>query len=186
MGMPAPQANWTADMARALPDDGNRYEVLDGELHVSPAPSWDHQWIVQAFQDLIKPYVRRNRLGWTIMSPADIEFSPKRLVQPDLFVVPDTGTGRPRSWKESMALRLVVEVISPSTEWTDRNVKRPLFQSEGVPEFWIVDGPTRSVERWRPGDDRPEVVTDVLEWQPQDGIDPLRIALPELFADALD
>jgi Uma2 family endonuclease len=71
MGMPAPQANWTAEMARALPDDGQRYEVLDGELYVSPAPSWSHQWIVQAFNDLINPYVRRHRLGWTVMAPAD-------------------------------------------------------------------------------------------------------------------
>jgi Uma2 family endonuclease len=186
MGMPAPQANWTAEMARALPDDGQRYEVLDGELYVSPAPSWSHQWIVQAFNDLINPYVRRLRLGWTVMAPADIEFSPKRLVQPDLFVVPDTGTGRPRSWKEAGALLLVVEVISPSTEWTDRNVKRPMFQSEGVPEFWIVDGATRLVERWRPGDERPEVITELLEWQPQPAIEPLRISLPELFAAALD
>jgi Uma2 family endonuclease len=186
MGMPAPQANWTADMARALPDDGNRYEVLDGELHVSPAPSWDHQSIVQAFFGVIAPYVRSNGLGWTIMAPAEIEFSPKRLVQPDLFVVPDTGTGRPRSWKESLELRLVVEVISPSTEWTDRNVKRPLFQSEGVPEFWIVDGSTRSVERWRPGDYRPEVIADVLDWQPRTDNEPLRTSLPELFSDALE
>jgi Uma2 family endonuclease len=83
-------------------------------------------------------------------------------------------------------LLLVVEVVSPSTEWTDRDLKRPMFQSEGVPEFWIVDGSTRSVERWRPGGERPEVMADVLEWQPRPGTEPLRISLPDLFAEALD
>jgi Uma2 family endonuclease len=185
MGMPAPQANWTAEMARALPDDGQRYEVLDGELHVSPAPSLRHQSIVQALYDVISPYVSRYGLGWTWLSPADIEFSPNRLVQPDLFVVPDTGRGKPRTWHDIISLLLAVEVVSPSTEWTDRNVKRPLFQSQGVPEFWLVDGTTRGVERWRSSDEQPEVVTDVLEWKPRDGIEPLRINLPELFPSAL-
>jgi Uma2 family endonuclease len=186
MGMPAPQASWTAEMARALPDDGQRYEVLDGELYVSSAPGWSHQSIVQALFLVIHPYVEANALGWTRLSPSDVELSPKRLVQPDLFVVPDTGAGQPRSWRDVKALLLTVEVISPSTARTDRFMKRPLFQSAGVPEYWIVDGSARSVERWRPGDERPEVIPELLEWQPRPGVEPLRISLPELFAAALD
>lgn len=184
--MPAPQAFWTAEMARALPDDGQRYEVLDGELHVSPAPSLAHQSIVQVLFEVIKPYAALHRLGWTLFSPADVEFSPKRLVQPDLFVVPDTGSGRPREWSDVKSLLLAVEILSPSTEWVDRFVKRPLFQSEGVPEYWIVDGASRTVERWRPSDQRGELVTELLTWQPRLDIEPLVIRLPELFAEALD
>jgi hypothetical protein len=100
MGMPAEITEWTAAMARALPDDGNRYEVLDGELFVSPAPSWTHQSAVEELHLIIAPHVRAHRIGYAKLSPSDIEFSPTRLVQPDLFVVPWREGGRPRTWRE--------------------------------------------------------------------------------------
>jgi Uma2 family endonuclease len=181
MGMPAQQTEWTAEMARALPDDGQRYEVLDGVLFVSPSPSLNHQDIVGKLYLLIEPYVREHCLGWTFLSPADIEFSPRRLVQPDLFVVPDTGTGKPRTWPEVKKLLLTVEVKSASTARLDRVEKRQAYQSERVPEYWIVDPDSRSVDRWRPDDVRPEVIEEVVEWQPKEGIPPLRIILADLF-----
>ncbi len=77
MGMPAQQTEWTAEMARTLPDDGKRYEVLDGELFVTSAPSWDHQHAVESLILLLDPYVRANSLGYVRTSPADVEFSPR-------------------------------------------------------------------------------------------------------------
>ena len=89
MGMPLTSGiEWTADMARALPDDGNRYEVLDGELFVTPAPSADHQELIAVLHDELLTYVHGHALGHIFVSPADIEFSPKRLLQPDLLVAP--------------------------------------------------------------------------------------------------
>lgn len=120
-------------------------------------------------------------MGWTRWSPADIELSPHTSVQPDLFVVPDDGTGEPRSWSEVKKLLLVVEGLSPSTARTDRLVKRPTYQKANIPEYWILDIDSRLVERWRPPDDRPEVIASVLEWQPKQEIEPLRIALEEVF-----
>jgi len=184
MGMPAQNVIWTAEMARALPDDGKRYEVLDGELLVSPAPSWRHQTVLMRLYKLIDRYVEAHSLGWTRVSPADIELSPRHWVQPDLFVVPDEGTGEPESWKDVRRLLLAVEVISPSTANTDRLKKRPNFQKYGVPEFWIVDIDARLVERWRPTDARPEIIADVLEWRPKSEIEPLRIELTEVFGPA--
>jgi Uma2 family endonuclease len=181
MGMPAQQTDWTADMVRALPDDGNRYEVLDGVLFVSPAPTLSHQDVLGRLFVLISSYVRQYALGWTFLSPADVEFSPKRLVQPDLFVVPNTGQGKPRTWREVKALLLTVEVRSPSTARLDRVEKRQVYQDERVPEYWIVDQDSRVVDRWTPGDLRPEVLENVLEWQPKAGIPPLRIVLVDLF-----
>jgi Uma2 family endonuclease len=186
MGMPVQDTHWTAEMARALPDDGERYEVLDGELFVSPAPSFGHQWVVGDLWSLLQSYVRLHGLGWAIMAPADIEFSPKRLVQPDVFVLPSTGGPRPREWTDVKALLLAVEVLSPSTARADRLRKRIIYQSEGVPEYWIVDSDARVVERWRPGDDRPEILADTLRWQPREGVPPLEIPLPGFFAMALD
>jgi Uma2 family endonuclease len=181
MGMPAQKTEWTADMARALPDDGNRYEVLDGELLVSPAPTWRHQKVLMKLYKLIDRYVEAHSLGWTMVSPADIEFSPRHWVQPDLFVVPDEGTGEPQSWKDVKQLLLVAEVLSPSTANTDRSNKRPTYQKYGVPEYWIADIDARLVERWRPGDQEPEMITGTFEWQPKAGIPPLLIELGEIF-----
>jgi len=181
MGMPAQNTEWTAEMARALPDDGNRYEVLDGELFVSPSPSWKHQAVLQRLFLLIHPYVEEHSLGWTMLSPADIEFSQQRRLQPDLFVVPDTGSGEPKSWRDVTRLLLAVEALSPSTARADRLKKRPIYQSEGVPQYWIIDIDSRLVERWQPGDERPEVIADVLEWRPKPEIAPLLINLEVVF-----
>lgn len=182
MGMPAsPETRWTAEMVRALPDDGKRYEVLDGELLVSPAPTWDHQAVLSRLFRIIDPYVERHALGWTRWSPADIELSPDTSVQPDLFVVPDEGAGEPKSWRDVKRLLLTVEALSPSTARFDRFLKRPAYQKAGIPEYWILDIDARLVERWRPGDDRPEVLSDILVWQPKPGIEPLRIVLEEVF-----
>jgi Uma2 family endonuclease len=181
MGMPAQKTEWTAEMARALPDDGNRYEVLDGELFVTPAPGFAHQEVLARLFAVIHPYVQQHSLGWTLWSPADIEFSPRRSVQPDLFVVRDTGAEKPKSWRDVKSLWLVIEALSPSTARADRLEKRRIYQGEGVPQYWIVDIDARLIERWRPGDDRPEIITDVLEWQPEPEIPALQLVLEDVF-----
>jgi Uma2 family endonuclease len=181
MGMPAPHTDWTAEMARALPDDGKRYEVLDGVLFVSPSPSRAHQRAVRLLLVMFDEYCRRYGLGEALASPADIEFSPKDLVQPDVFVVPRIA----RSWRDVATLSLAVEVLSPSTARTDRHEKRRRYQREGVPEYWIVDLDGRIVERWRPDDMRPEVLVDALIWKPDPDTAALEIDLPRFFSAAL-
>lgn len=181
MGMPAQQPGWTAEMARALPDDGNRYEVLDGELFVSPAPSLRHQAVLARLYNILYPYVQANGLGWVWWSPADIEFSPERLVQPDLFVVPDTGVGEPESWAQLTTLLLVIEATSPSTVRADRTKKLKIYRDERIPEYWILDVDGHVVERWRPDEERPEILATTLVWQPEPSIEPLTIQVPDLF-----
>jgi Uma2 family endonuclease len=185
MGMPAQETEWTAEMARALPDDGKRREVLDGELVVTPAPSWDHQSVVEQLYLLLAPYVRAHRIGVAKLSPAEIEFATRRLVQPDLFVVPWRGDTPPHHWQDVGALLLVVEVLSPSTARADRTRKRVIYQDERVPEYWIVDPDARLVERWRPDEARPEVIADTLTWQPAGAVEPLVISLAGFFAGIL-
>lgn len=172
---------WTAEMVRALPDDGNRYEVLDGELFVTPAPSWAHQAVLAWFFLPLATYVQRHSLGWARWSPADMAFGRLRLVQPDLFVVPSRAEGEPRDWSEVRSLLLALEVLSPSTAFADRNRKREIYQQQGVGEYWIVDPDARLVERWHPLDTRPEIVRDVLAWQPNAGIEPLTLHLAECW-----
>ncbi|MBK8649269.1 MAG: Uma2 family endonuclease [Gemmatimonadetes bacterium] len=172
--------DWTVDEVRALPDDGNRYEVIDGDLLVTPAPSWLHQQAAMEFLFLVRPYAHRCALDCYI-APAEVAFSPRRSVEPDLFVVPRMDGRRATHFEEVQRLVLAVEVISPSSARADRYRKRHLYQSEDVPEYWIVDPDARFVERWRPGDDAPEILVESLAWTPQEDVEPLVIDLAALF-----
>ena len=96
MGMPQAAQRWTAEMVRALPDDGNRYEVIAGELFVTPAPSFDHQAAVLRLLMRLVPFVDAHHLGYALASPADIEFGDEDLVQPDVFVAPRIEGHRPK------------------------------------------------------------------------------------------
>lgn len=186
MGMPQPIGSWTVAQVLALPEDGNRYEVVDGELLVTPAPALPHQEAVQALSRRIHPFVEAHRIGRVLLSPADIEFDQRTLVQPDLFVAPLVEGRRPRSWREIRTLLLAVEVLSPSTARADRQVKRRRYQRHGVPEYWIVDLDARLVERWRPADERPEILAERLEWKAVPEAPPLEIDLGEYFSEVLD
>jgi Uma2 family endonuclease len=183
MVMPA-TTRWTADMVRALPDDGNRYEVIDGELFVTPSPALRHQDAVFEMATRLGPYVKAHSLGRVIVSPADVTFPDGSLVQPDVFVVPLTEGRRPRDWSDVKTLLLAIEILSPSTARADRLVKLGLFRRQHVPEYWIVDVDARLVERWRPEDERPEILAEQLEWQPDPARPPLGLDLPAYFREA--
>src|SRR5687767_8882692 len=161
MAMPAQPTEWTVDMVRSLPDDGNRYEVIDGELFVTPAPSVAHQRAVLELVLLLAPYVRAHRIGETLIAPADVVvYGPRKFVQPDIFVVPLKDGSAMRAWTDVGRLLLAVEVLSPSTEHTDRTRKRTVYKEKGVPEYWIVDTDARVIERRRPDDSPVETHTE--------------------------
>lgn len=181
--MPAAKVHWTVEMRNALPDDGQRYEVIDGELFVSPAPRWTHQEAVGALYLLLQPYVARQQAGHTILSPADVEFAPDTVVEPDLFVVPLVKGRRPRDWREASHMLLAIEVLSPGTARLDLVRKRALYQREGVDEYWIVDVDGGVVQRWRPADDRLEVLGDRITWLPAGAAAPLEIDLERFFTE---
>ena len=180
MGMPLSHMDWTVEMVKALPDDGNRYEVIDGELLVSPAPSLLHQSAVGKLYLLLAPYADAVGLD-AVFAPAAVTFSARREVQPDLFVLP-RNAGRPATRFEDVGqLMLAVEVLSPHSARTDRHRKRALYQDERVPDYWIVDLALRAVERWRPDCASPEVLTVALSWQPMPSHEALIIDLPAYF-----
>lgn len=174
---------WTAAEVRALPDDGARHECIDGMLIVTPSPNGLHQRAIALLWDTLSPYVRRERCGELLPSPADIEITPGTLVQPDLFVyrIPAEGLVK-RDWSIVKELVLAVELLSPSTARFDRGLKCQFYLRSPTDELWIVDIESRVVERWRAGDERPEILTDGLVWHPKGAAQPLSIALGELFA----
>jgi Uma2 family endonuclease len=188
MGMPATQPRrWTAADVRQLidasPIHGPRYELIDGELLVSPAPGRPHQRAVTWLLFAIKQYADREQVGETLVSPADLELRPGTISQPDLFVVPEAQADG-RTWADISDIILSVEVLSPSTARNDRGRKRIHYQAAGVSEYWLVDCDARLVERWRPADTNPELLTDQLLWNPDGAASPLTLALADLWAAA--
>ena len=186
MGMVATRGTWTAEMLRALPNDGQRYEIVHGELLVTPSPSYTHQRAVRELTILIGVYLSRVPQAELVPAPADVELEADSIVQPDLFVLPRAPGQKVHSFGDAGKLLLAIEILSPSTARYDRIVKRRLYLEQAIPEYWIVDCDARCVERWRPGDDRPEIVTDRLEWQAPGAPSPLAIDLGQFFAMVLE
>lgn len=185
MAMVATARRWTVAEVLALPDDGKRYEVVGGELLVTPTPAPRHQRIVGELYHLLRQYLAMYPVGEVLTAPADIEFGPDTLAQPDVFVLP-AGI-EVHEWADVEGrLLLAIEVLSPATARADRTLKRVAYQRAGIPEYWIVDPDARLVERWRPGDARPEILTGRLEWQPAPAHPPMVLDLQELFRATLD
>lgn len=179
MPMAAP-VYYSADMVRALPDDGNRYETVHGELLVTPAPRSWHQVVVKRLVGSLDRYLGANPVGEVLMSPADISWSPETLVQPDVFVV-DLDEARTLDWTQYQTLLLAVEVLSPSTARYDRFTKRRLYQEVGIPAYWVVEPEQGFVEVWAPQMELPLVERERVVWAPEGATEPLVIELTELL-----
>ena len=179
MGMAA-RIYYTAEMVRALPDDGNRYEVVHGELLVTPAPRMWHQEVIRRLTTRLSAYLEVERAGHLVLSPADISWGPDTLVQPDVFVVP-LEDARTLDWARITRLLLVIEVLSPSSRRADRFTKRLEYQRQGVPLYWVVDPDERQVEVWTPSDAFPRFERERLVWQPAGAASSFTLDLAELF-----
>jgi Uma2 family endonuclease len=179
MGMPA-TVYYTADMVRAMPEDGNRYETVHGELLVTPAPRALHQVVAGRIFVALANYLDVHPVGQAYYSPADISWGPDVLVQPDVFVAARTeaGTG---DWARIKTLLLAVEVLSPSSGRADRFTKRRLYQEVGVAAYWVVDADERAVELWTPEARFPVVERERVTWAPAGAAEPLVIELERLF-----
>jgi Uma2 family endonuclease len=135
---------WTAAAVRALIREDcawPRYELLDGRLLVTPAPRSVHQFVIVELVALLYPYLEREPVGRVLTSPADIELQTETIMQPDVFVIPTTTTlaGDVLEWSDVKSLLLAIEVLSPSSEQTDRGAKRDHYLANGVDDYWIVD-----------------------------------------------
>lgn len=182
MPMPDVARRYTVAEVLAFPEDGRRYELIGGELLVSPAPLPRHQELIARLAVLLRRYCEREATGFrTFLSPADISWDDATLVQPDLFVVP--ASQATNDWRTYQDLVLAAEVLSPASRRTDRVEKRRLYQAHRVGTYWIVDEESRLVEVWHPDDSRPEIVTEALRWQAAPEAPELVAALEELFAD---
>jgi Uma2 family endonuclease len=137
-----------ADFA-ALPNDGNRYELLDGELFVTPSPAPRHQIILANLVRALDGYVQSRRLGMVLFAPLDVIFADTSVAEPDLVYLDNTRTSLISHRGIEGAPALLAEVLSPSTSRTDRRVKFALYARYQVPFYWIVDPEARTLEAYR-------------------------------------
>jgi Uma2 family endonuclease len=180
MAMPNVARRYTVQEVLAFPEDGNRYELIHGELLVSPAPMLRHQRVVQRLFLALVDYLKPLGLGETVYCvDADISWGDDTLVQPDLFVAaPEELSAR---WDTVKTLLLAIEVLSPRSGRADRVLKRGAYQENRVATYWIVDHEAGLVEVWRPDDARPLVVTDALAWRVRPDAPELRLELATLW-----
>lgn len=138
----------TYDEYVELPNDGKRYQILEGELDVTPAPTTKHQAVSRNLQRILDRHVVGNGLGNIFNAPVDVIFSQTTIAQPDLLFI---ARGRESIITERAiegAPDLVVEILSPGTAQTDRVIKSALYAKFGVQHYWLVDPLARTIEMY--------------------------------------
>jgi Uma2 family endonuclease len=178
-----PGGVWTYEEYMKLPVEGTRYEVIAGELYITPIPPLPHQEVLGSFVVQMYGWVYQNKLGRFLLGPVDVLFSHEDFIEPDLVYVR-------RDRREIITDRaiegvpdLIVECVAPDTAERDRGLKRERYARFGVPEYWVIDAEARTVEIYRTGSDSqlPEVVTGRWTWQPMPDGPVLELDLPELL-----
>src|SRR5690242_13597333 len=138
MAMSMPSKAWTLEELHRLPDDGNKYEVIRGELFVTPTPSVEHEEVLAHLSAILIEYVAKHGLGAVYHPRAVIRFEGSE-AEPDLMVraVPPGAWGN--AWEKLPPPVLVVEVMSPTTRRRDLVNKREYYLDAGIGEYWVVD-----------------------------------------------
>ena len=166
---------WTFDeLAAEVPESNQPMELWDGELVMSPSPSFYHQEIVARFYEKLKERVTRNRAGKVVFTPIDMILSSRRVTQPDVLFISSSRLHIIQDQVRGPA-DLVAEVISPGSRHRDRIEKRDLYEQHGVKEYWLIDPEAQTVEvlfleageyrligRWRPGEQAQSRLLDGL------------------------
>jgi len=140
------QGRWTYKEYAALPNDGVRYEIVNGVLFMTPSPSGRHQDAVGEIFAYLREYVKQAGIGKVRIAPCDVELAANVVVQPDVFIVLNEHLDRIKDDRVIGAPDLVVEVTSPGTATYDRNNKYHAYARAGVPEYWLVDPASATVE----------------------------------------
>ena len=184
MAMPVPVSRstrkvWTISDLERLPDDGNRYEILHGELLVTPMPSTGHQRVTARLFMSLAIWCRAHT-GWTFLTPGGVYMSETTWLEPDvaIYATPEYENA---DWRDMPPPMLVVETQSKSTARPDRFRKRPAYLAHGVKEVWIVIENSRTVERWTSASEFPEIFGETITWRPDATKPEFTITALELF-----
>jgi Uma2 family endonuclease len=181
MAMPVAVPRYTVDDLDSFPDDGNRYELLDGVLLVSPAPSLLHEIAVQRIRDQLIAYLGKTA---RVLTHGAVQIRPRTQLEPDLLVIPATlRVTRNTTWSDVHDWWLAVEVSGRGSRVYDRDAKQPAYPRLGVREAWRADLRDCCIEVTRRGEDTTTRYADRLTWHPPEMPDPLVIDIPAVFDD---
>jgi Uma2 family endonuclease len=163
-----------------MPDDGNRYEVLDGELFVTPQAAYGHQYIAATIMRLLYDYCRTHNIG-EVVGPGAVVWDDNEL-QPDVQVIPGRHPfDRKTKWIDLPVPLLVIEVLSESTERRDFGKKRDAYSRLGIPMYWIVDLDKRRIAVWPLDAASPSFASTSVAWTPRADLPPLELQLIDIF-----
>jgi len=129
----------TVEDYRLLPEAGPRYQLIEGELHMSPAPNWYHQVISVNIEFMLLKYLEANPIGKLLHAPFDVFLTEHDAYQPDVIFVSNENAGIFTNAGAEGAPDFVVEILSPSTAHLDKRAKRLVYARTGVKEMWLVD-----------------------------------------------
>jgi Uma2 family endonuclease len=180
MAMPLPMPRLTIDMLDELPDDGTRYELLEGMLLVTPAPNFAHQLVATRLAATLTTALRGT--GASVVAVGAIQRGKHTQLQPDILVCPP-GVRPTMTWRDIRGWWLAVEVLSPSSRLYDREVKRGAYLALGVQQYWITDPDDCSIEVWTSETVAPRRVATDLMWRPAALDRDIVIDLSEIFED---
>jgi Uma2 family endonuclease len=145
--VPGPgQGHWTYNHYAALPEDGKRYEIVDGVLYMSPSPNNFHQKVSIWLSHYLVIHVMVAGLGEVRAAPFDVELAPDIVVQPDVVVVLNANLAKMTRSHIVGAPDLVAEILSPGTAKYDRRIKQAIYARSGISEYWIVDPVKYTIE----------------------------------------
>jgi len=179
------EQSWTYDMYASLPEDGNRYEVLDGVLELmSPGPSASHQTVNRELLFILMQSCRSDYILFS--APLDVILSDTVVVQPDLVMIHRSREQIVTERGIEGAPDLVVEIVNPGSRKRDKVVKLALYARHGVPEYWVIDPVSRTLEQYKPGEGGVYRLHNLFERDDtvvSDHVPCISFALRELFAD---
>jgi len=132
------ETRWTYESYAAIPNDGKRHEIIEGEHFVNPAPNLYHQQISRRLQFQLYKSIELAGLGVVINAPVDVQLSDQDIVQPDLVIIRKANSYIMTPTKVKGIPDLLVEILSPSNSAHDLETKRPVYERCRVPEYWIV------------------------------------------------
>ena len=182
MPLPVTVPRYTIEDLDSFPDDGNRYELLDGMLLVSPAPLPAHELVVQRLHYELVTYLKRQA---RVFTRGAVQLRPRNSLEPDLLVLPSSAPMR-RVWADITGWWLAVEVSGRGSRVYDRDFKHAAYPRLGVLEAWRADLAERCVYVLREGEATPARADERILWHPPGFVEPLVLSVPDLFEDVED